>query len=43
MAADYLRAGNNITSETHFTAARRMYAGFAANGGPYIKMGQMFG
>jgi predicted unusual protein kinase regulating ubiquinone biosynthesis (AarF/ABC1/UbiB family) len=43
MASDYIRAGDNITSETHYKAANRMYLTFCANGGPYIKLGQMFG
>ena len=43
MATDYLRAGDNINSETHYKAAGRMYDMFCANGGPYIKLGQMFG
>jgi len=43
MAKDYLMAGDNITSETHYTASKRMLAMFCANGGPYIKLGQVFG
>ncbi len=43
MATEYPRAGNNITTETHSTAAARMFECFCANGGPYIKIGQMFG
>ena len=43
MASDYLRAGDDITSETHYKAAGRMFDMFCANGGPYIKLGQMFG
>ena len=39
MAVDYKQAGNNITSETHYRAAGRLYKCFCANGGPYIKMG----
>jgi len=39
MLNDYKKAGKNITSETHYTAATRMYECFCANGGPYIKMG----
>lgn len=42
MAKDYLSA-KEITSETHSTAADRMFKLFCANGGPYIKLGQMFG
>ena len=43
MAWDYLSAGDDINSETHFKAAGRMYDMFCANGGVYIKLGQMFG
>ena len=43
MAYDYLSAGENITSETHFRAAGRMYDMFVSNAGTYIKLGQMFG
>ena len=43
MAFDYISAGDNITSETHYKAAQRLYEMFCANGGPYIKLGQMFG
>ena len=43
MAKDYLEAGDNITSETHYKAANRMLEMFCANGGPYIKLGQVFG
>ena len=43
MASDYLKAGDDITSETHFKAAGRMFDMFCINGGPYIKLGQMFG
>ena len=43
MAMDYIKAGDNITSETHYQAAGRMYEMFCKNGGPYIKLGQMFG
>ena len=43
MAYDYLSAGNDINSETHYKAAGRMFDMFCANGGPYIKLGQMFG
>lgn len=43
MAADYQRAGDNVTSETHYKAANRMFDCFCKNGGPYIKLGQMFG
>lgn len=43
MAYDYLSAGDNINEDTHYKAANRMYEMFCANGGPYIKLGQMFG
>ena len=43
MATDYLRAGDNINSETHYRAATRLFDTFNYNGGPYIKMGQLFG
>ena len=43
MASDYLLAGDKITSETHYKAANRMYTCFCNNGGPYIKLGQLFG
>ena len=43
MAYDYVSAGDNINSETHYKAAGRMYDMFCANGGTYIKLGQMFG
>lgn len=43
MAFDYISAGDNICSDTHYKAAGRMYDMFCANGGPYIKLGQMFG
>lgn len=43
MAYDYISAGNDINSDTHYKAADRMYEMFCANGGPYIKLGQMFG
>lgn len=43
MAGDYIKAGNDINSDTHYAAAGRMYEMFCANGGPYIKLGQMFG
>jgi len=43
MACDYISAGENICSDTHYKAAGRMYDMFCANGGPYIKLGQMFG
>lgn len=43
MAMDYVRAGDNITSETHYKAASRLYDCFCKNGGPYIKLGQLFG
>jgi aarF domain-containing kinase len=43
MAKDYKQAGENITSEVHYKAANRMFKTFCANGGPYIKLGQMFG
>ena len=43
MATDYIRAGNDINSDTHYKAANRLYEMFCANGGPYIKLGQMFG
>jgi hypothetical protein len=39
MASDYIRAGENITSQTHYTAATRMFNCFCQNGGPYIKLG----
>ncbi len=39
MASDYVMAGDNITSQTHYKAAGRMYKCFCANGGPYIKLG----
>ena len=39
MALDYLNAGDNITSETHYHAAGRMYNMFVANQGTYIKLG----
>lgn len=39
MVKDYKAAGSNITSETHYTAAKRMFECFCDNGGPYIKMG----
>lgn len=39
MASDYVRAGDNITSETHYKAANRMFDCFCDNGGPYIKLG----
>ena len=39
MATDYVRAGDNISSETHYTAANRMFKCFCDNGGPYIKLG----
>lgn len=42
MAYDYLSV-KEITSETHYKAANRMFRMFCANGGPYIKLGQMFG
>lgn len=42
MATDYLRA-TEITSDTHKKASMRMYDCFVKNGGPYIKLGQMFG
>ena len=43
MAFDYLSAGNEITEETHYKAANRMYHMFVDNAGVYIKLGQMFG
>ena len=43
MAYDYISAGNDITSETHYKAAGRMYQMFIDNAGVYIKLGQMFG
>lgn len=43
MASDYIRAGNDICSDTHYKAAGRLFDMFCANGGPYIKLGQMFG
>ena len=43
MAYDYISAGDNITSDTHYKAADRMFETFCKNGGPYIKLGQMFG
>ena len=43
MATDYLRVKDNITSETHYKAANRMLQMFCNNGGPYIKLGQVFG
>ena len=43
MGIDYVSAGENITSETHYKAANRMFKCFCDNGGPYIKLGQMFG
>ena len=43
MAGDYLKAGDSIGSETHSHAADRLFKMFCANGGPYIKLGQMFG
>ena len=43
MAKDYLQVGDKITSETHYKAADRMLKMFCANGGPYIKLGQVFG
>ena len=43
MAYDYLRAGDEITSETHYRAARRLLSTFQYCGGPYIKIGQIFG
>jgi aarF domain-containing kinase len=43
MAVDYKRAGDNITPETHYKAAGRLYKCFCANGGPYVKMGQLVG
>ena len=43
MAKDYISAGEQVSSETHYKAADRMYRCFCENGGPYIKMGQMFG
>ena len=42
MAYDYMSC-KEITSETHTKAAERMFKMFCANGGPYIKLGQMFG
>ena len=39
MAFDYISAGDNITSETHYKAAGRMYEMFVANAGTYIKLG----
>ena len=39
MATDYVRAGDNINSDTHYKAASRMYQCFCDNGGPYIKLG----
>ena len=39
MAYDYLSAGNDINSDTHYKAAGRMFEMFCANGGPYIKLG----
>ena len=39
MAYDYLSAGNDINSDTHYKAAGRMFDMFVANGGPYIKLG----
>jgi predicted unusual protein kinase regulating ubiquinone biosynthesis (AarF/ABC1/UbiB family) len=42
MAYDYLSV-KEITPETHYKAANRMFEMFCANGGPYIKLGQMFG
>lgn len=39
MALDYLNAGDNITSDTHYKAAGRMYNMFVANQGTYIKLG----
>jgi predicted unusual protein kinase regulating ubiquinone biosynthesis (AarF/ABC1/UbiB family) len=40
MAYDYLSVGEeNITSETHYKAANRMYKCFCTNGGSYIKLG----
>ena len=39
MASDYIRAGDHITSETHYKAANRMFECFCRNGGPYIKLG----
>ena len=43
MAGDYLKAGDAISSDTHSQAADRLFKMFCANGGPYIKLGQMFG
>ena len=43
MASDYIKAADNITSETHYKAANRMLQMFCDNGGPYIKLGQVFG
>ena len=43
MASDYIKAGDKITSATHYKAAERMFNCFCDNGGPYIKLGQMFG
>ena len=43
MALDYYKVGDKITSETHYKAATRMFDCFCENGGPYIKLGQMFG
>ena len=42
MAWDYQNA-KEIDSATHKKAAERMFKMFCANGGPYIKLGQMFG
>ena len=42
MAFDYLRV-REITSETHYKAANRMFKCFCLNGGFYIKFGQMMG
>lgn len=39
MIKDYKTAGVNVTSETHFTAAKRMCECFCENGGNFIKMG----
>ena len=39
MAYDYISAGDDINSDTHYKAAGRLYEMFCANGGVYIKLG----
>ena len=41
VSARYLKAGDNVTSETHAESAKEIYECFRSNGGAYIKMGQL--